>query len=216
MKIRLMAADDHDLIRSGLMQYFEMQQGIEVVAGAADGTELLEKLRFINVDMLLLDMGMPGISGTELISLIKTLYPDMHVLILSAHYDVRTVFDAMKAGASGYICKTCSPKTLLEAIQEVMSIGKYISPDLADQLAYASVSIQSDIDGQQDSANPPRLNGKTIREWKEDCALFYQGKAREETINAGLSGKVVNLENKLFKLEEKIRYIEQQESSDRA
>lgn len=216
MKIRLMAADDHELIRSGLTLYFEMQPGVEVVAEASNGTELLEKLRFINVDMLLLDMGMPGISGIELIAIIKTLYPDMHVLILSAHYDVRTVFDAMRAGASGYICKTCLPQTLLEAVQEVMVMGKYISPDLADQLAYASVSMQSDIDRIEEPGNPLRLNGKTIREWKEDCALFYQGKAQEEAINTDLSGKVINLKNELFKLEEKIRHIEQQESSGRA
>ena len=144
MAIRLVIVDDHHLLRAGLSQYFETQPGVEVVAEAANGEELLKKLRTIPADLLLLDMSMPGLSGTNLITRIKNLYPALHILVLSMHDEVQIVLSAMKAGASGYIVKDCSPKILLEAIKKVMTTGKYLDPEMAEQLAYASTSIKPD------------------------------------------------------------------------
>lgn len=144
MTIRLVIVDDHHLLRAGLSQYFERQPGIEVVAEAANGEELLKKLRTISTDLLLLDMSMPGLSGTDLIARVKSLYPALHILVLSMHNEIQIVLSAMKAGAAGYIVKDCSPKMLLEAIKKVMATGRYLDPKMAEQLAYASTTIKPD------------------------------------------------------------------------
>lgn len=144
MVIRLAIADDHRLVREGLAQYLGASPDIKVVAEAADGDELLEKLRATTPDLLMLDMTMPGESGVDLIDHVKSLYPDLPVLILSMHDEVNMVLRAMRAGASGYICKDCSPQVLLEAIRKVMATGRYLSPAMAEQLAYASTSPDLD------------------------------------------------------------------------
>ena len=142
--IRLMITDDHELVRAGLVQFLGASPGIDVVAEASDGAELLEKLRTTPIDLLLLDMSMPGISGEDLIARIKSIYPDMHILVLSMHNESQIVLRAMKAGASGYICKDCSPQTLLEAIRKVVTTGKYLDPEMAERLAYTVASNEQD------------------------------------------------------------------------
>lgn len=173
MAIRLAIAEDHELVRAGLVQFLETSSAIEVVAEASNGDQLLEKLHATPVDLVLLDLIMPGRSGLSIISYIKTLYPDMLIMVLSAHYDVPAVVSAMRAGASGYISKTCSPQALLSAIQEIMRTGKYLSQDMADQVAHAA-STQLDDDEMESPTSTIRLNGKTIRDWKEDCEAFHQ------------------------------------------
>lgn len=140
MVIRLAITDDHELIRAALVQFLGSSPGIEVIAEASSGGELLEKLRATQIDLLLLDMSMPGENGAALIGHIKNIYPDLLILVLSAHNEVNTVMRAMKAGASGYICKDCSPQTLIEAILKVVATGKYLSPLMAEQLVYTSTS----------------------------------------------------------------------------
>lgn len=144
MAIRLAITDDHQLVREGLVQYLGMSPDIEVVVEAANGEELLKKLRVTAPDLLLLDMTMPGKSGVDLIGHIKSLYPSLSILVLSMHNDVNMVLRAVKAGASGYICKDCSTHALLEAIRKIVATGKYLSPQLAEQLAYASTLPDSD------------------------------------------------------------------------
>lgn len=148
MTIRLLVTDDHELVRAGLVQYLGMSPGIEVVGEAANGAELLGKLRSIPADLLLLDMTMPGTSGEELIAQIRSLYPGLQILVLSMHTEIRIVLRAMRAGASGYISKDSPPSVLLEAIQKTIETGQYLNPAMADQLAYAA--------GQSDDAEPAR------------------------------------------------------------
>lgn len=138
MTIRLIITDDHELVRTGLIQYLGMSPGIEVVADAANGTELMEKLRSISADLLLLDMSMPGICGENLITHIKNNYPDLRILVLSMHSEIPVVLHAIKAGASGYISKDSPPHVLLEAIQKTIETGQYLNPAMAEQLAYAA------------------------------------------------------------------------------
>ena len=138
MVIRLLITDDYALVREGLVQFLSMSPDVQVVAEANNGDELLEKLPIATPDLLLLDMAMPGKNGADLISHIKSCYPDLKILVLSMHDEVSIVLRAMKAGASGYISKNCSPQDLLDAIRKVAATGKYLSPQMAEQLAYAS------------------------------------------------------------------------------
>lgn len=136
MTIRLLVTDDHELVRAGLVQYLGMSPGVEVVAEAANGDELLEKLRSVSPDLLLLDMSMPGISGEGLIAHIKSLYPGLRILVLSMHNEIQVVSRAMGAGASGYITKDSPPHVLLEAIRKTIETGLYLNPAIAAQLAH--------------------------------------------------------------------------------
>lgn len=138
MTIRLIITDDHELVRAGLVQYLGMSPGIEVVADAANGGELLEKLRSTPADLLLLDMTMPGVCGVDLIAQVKSACPDLLILVLSMHNEVQFVSRAMKAGASGYIGKDSPPPVLLEAIRKTVETGQYLNPSMAEQLAYAA------------------------------------------------------------------------------
>lgn len=142
--IRLIIADDHELVRAGLTQYLGLSPDVKVVAEASDGSVLLEKLRNISVDLLLLDLNMPGLSDADLISRVRSAYPDLLILVLSMHNEVQTVLRAMKAGASGFISKNCTPPALLDAIRKVVATGKYLPPEIAEQLAFASTGGGAD------------------------------------------------------------------------
>ncbi|HEX5364320.1 MAG TPA: response regulator transcription factor [Gallionella sp.] len=142
--IRLMIADDHELVRAGLSQYLDLSPDVKVIAEASDGTTLLEKLRSTPVDLVLLDLNMPGLSDADLIMRLRSAYPDLLILVLSMHNEVQTVLRAMKAGASGFISKNCTPPALLNAIRKVSATGKYLPPEIAEQLAFASTGPHSD------------------------------------------------------------------------
>lgn len=134
--IRLLMADDHAIVRGGLKQIFALSSDIRVVCEASNGTELLQHVRSDKFDLLLLDMTMPGVSGTDLIMRIKAAQKDLPVLVLSMHNDSQVVARAFKAGASGYITKDCEPERLLLAVRKVADGQKYIDPVLAEQMAF--------------------------------------------------------------------------------
>lgn len=133
-----MIVDDHELVRSGLVQFFSNSPDMQVVAELGGGAELLNKLRSVPVDVLLLDLTMPGLSGAELVARVRSAYPNLRILVLSMHSDTQTVLRAMKAGASGYITKNSSPQNLLNAVQKVVATGKYLDAEMAERLAFAS------------------------------------------------------------------------------
>jgi DNA-binding NarL/FixJ family response regulator len=136
MTIHLLVTDDHELVRAGLVQYLGLAQDIEIVGETATGDALLKMLPDTFADMVLLDLIMPGLCGTELISKIKHTFPGLRILVLSMHSEPQVAMRALKAGASGYICKDCKPETLLEAIRKVSKTGKYISQAMAEQIAF--------------------------------------------------------------------------------
>lgn len=168
MVTRLMITDDHALVRSALIQFMEMAPDIKVVGETSSGNELLDSLRTTQADVLLLDMVMPGISGEELIARVRSGYPNLHILVLSMHDSTRTVLRAMKAGASGYITKNANPATLLEAIHKIASTGKYLTPEMAEKLAFASSipdvhGIELSLSEREMQIYPLIVEGKCIK-----------------------------------------------------
>lgn len=142
LKIHLFIADDHDLVRAGLVQYLGLSPDIVVVGEAGTGDELLKKLPTTFADMVLLDLIMPGICGTELIVKLRRSYPGLRILVLSMHNEPHVVMRSLQAGASGYICKDCKPDVLMEAIRKVSKTGKYISPAMAEQIAFLPIMTE--------------------------------------------------------------------------
>ncbi|MGJ7512888.1 response regulator [Pseudomonas baetica] len=139
--IQLMIADDHAIMREGLKQLFVLAGDLHVVAEAENGILLLEQLRQGGIDLLLLDMSMPGISGDDLVARIRAHYPKLPILVLSMHNEVQIAQRALKSGASGYLTKDRDPETLLAAIRRVAAGGRYIDAALAEQMAFAATGL---------------------------------------------------------------------------
>ena len=140
--IRIGIADDHKLMREGLKQLFALVGDLVVADEAMDGGELLVRLRTARVDLVLLDMSMPGISGSDLIVRIKAHHPELPILVLSMHNEPLVAQRALKAGASGYVGKDADPDTLLAAIRKVASGGRFIDPAVAENMAFESSGLQ--------------------------------------------------------------------------
>ena len=133
--IRIVLADDHTILREGLKQILRGEADFEIVAEAADGHEVMKRVRENEFDVLVLDMSMPGKSGVELIKQVKSEKPKLRVLILTMHEEHQYAVRAIRAGASGYLTKEGATAQLVTAIRKVGAGGAYISAEVAEQLA---------------------------------------------------------------------------------
>ena len=113
--VRVLVADDHAVVRLGLKQILADTMGMKVVAEASDGAAVLERLRGGGVDVVVLDLSMPGISGIEVTKQIRREYPSVNVLVLSIHSEDQYAVRVMRACASGYLTKESAPDELVAA-----------------------------------------------------------------------------------------------------
>lgn len=141
-KIRLLIADTHAIMREGLKQLFSLADGLRVVAEAENGSIALERLRQGDIDLLLLDINMPGLSGEELIARIHARHPGQKILVLSIHDEPQIAQRTLRAGAAGYLCKTCTSETLFNAIRRVASGARFIDPQIAERIALEDSGLQ--------------------------------------------------------------------------
>jgi DNA-binding NarL/FixJ family response regulator len=137
--IPLVIADDHAIVREGLKRIVEAVPDLEVVGEAADGTEVMQRVRDLEFQVLVLDLSMPGRSGMELIKLVKAEKPGLRILVLSMHQEMQYAVRAIKSGASGYLTKESAPALLEQAIRKVAAGGAYVSADVAEQLALGAM-----------------------------------------------------------------------------
>jgi DNA-binding NarL/FixJ family response regulator len=138
--IRIVIADDHTIVREGLKQILAAVGDLTVVGEARDGQEVLQQVRAADFDVLLLDMSMPGKSGTELIKQVKDEKPKLRVLVLSMHQEHQYAVRAIKAGASGYLTKDSASTQLVTAIRKISTGGAFISAEVAEALALSAMS----------------------------------------------------------------------------
>ncbi len=133
-QIKILVADDHAVVRSGIKTILMESPNLCVVGEAENGNEVLEKVQNIDLDVVLLDFDMPGKNGLDALLELKAVRPKLPVIILSIfpedHYGMRF----LKAGAAGYLSKSSAPKQLVAAVKKVAGGGKYVSPELADKL----------------------------------------------------------------------------------
>lgn len=134
--IRLLIADDHGIVRDGLKQLFSLVNDIAVVAEASNGGLVLELVSRGGIDVLLLDMNMPGISGVELIERVRQRAPQLPILVLSMHNEAQYARRAIRAGASGYLTKDNDGGALLAAIRRTAVGGRVIDSELAEKIAF--------------------------------------------------------------------------------
>jgi DNA-binding NarL/FixJ family response regulator len=142
--IRVVIADDHQILREGLKQLLQGAGDLDVVAEAADGHQVLDRIRSLDLDVLLLDMSMPGKSGIELIRQVKAERPKLRVLVLSMHEEHQYAVRAIRAGASGYLTKESASSQLVAAIRRVAGGGAFISAEIAEHLAHDAMPHAAD------------------------------------------------------------------------
>ncbi|HVP01141.1 MAG TPA: response regulator transcription factor [Solirubrobacteraceae bacterium] len=119
MSLRVLIADDHGIVRGGLRLLLDRQPDIEVVGEAADGAEAVERTLALRPDLAIVDVSMPLLTGIQATREIKAHAPEIDVLVLSMHDDERYVFEALKAGASGYVLKREADQDLVDAVRSI-------------------------------------------------------------------------------------------------
>ena len=133
--VRILLADDHPLVRAGVRRILETQPGITVAGEVSDGDAALEFLRADPVDVLVLDLTMPGTDGFEVLRQVKATLPGMKVLVLTMHADAEYVARAVQDGADGYLLKDSAVQDLVAAIEAVQAGRAYYSPPVQRELS---------------------------------------------------------------------------------
>lgn len=131
MPVRVLIADDHRIVRTGIRSFLQNQEDIEVVEEAGDGEEAVALTEALRPDVVILDIRMPGLGGLEATWRIKALVPEAHVLMLTMYEDERFFTEARAAGAEGYILKGADPEELLVALRAAARGEAYLSPHQA-------------------------------------------------------------------------------------
>ncbi len=143
-QIRILLADDHAVLRSGLAALLNARSDITVVGEAADGAELLTQAQQTEPDLILLDLTMPRLGGLEVLPLLRQRVPDARVLILTMHHDESYLRQALKNGAAGYVLKKAADIELIAAIQAVMRGDVYVHPSMTRVLLDDMVAEEDD------------------------------------------------------------------------
>jgi DNA-binding NarL/FixJ family response regulator len=133
--IELLLVDDHAVVREGYRRLLERRSDLHVAAEAGDAEEALQLLRTTPIDLIVLDLSLPGMGGIELTRRILQRFPEAKILAFSMHRDPLFASQALRAGALGYVTKSSSPEILIQAIYKVARNEKVLSPDIAPEMA---------------------------------------------------------------------------------
>jgi len=166
-------ADDHVMFRQGIKRIVEEIDDIEVIGEVSDGLELLDFMKKSKPDMVILDISMPNLRGIEATSEINTIYPDVKVLILTMHNNKEYLYQALSAGAAGYLLKQDADTDLISAIETIRQGKKLISPALSSDLANDLVKTNT-----KGLIRPP-FDFLTTRE-REVLKLIAEGKTNKK------------------------------------
>jgi DNA-binding NarL/FixJ family response regulator len=129
-KLRVLLVDDHALVRAGIRALLERGELVEVVGEAGDGHEALDLIEKLRPEVVLLDLAMPGASGFEVLKTTSEKFPEVHVIVLTVHDGEEYAFQALRAGAAGYLPKSAASSELILAVEHVMGGKKYLSPTI--------------------------------------------------------------------------------------
>jgi DNA-binding NarL/FixJ family response regulator len=160
-RLRVMVADDHALFRRGLQMVLEAESDIDLVGEASDGVEAVEKSQELMPDVILMDVRMPKRSGIEAASQIKDLLPHVKILMLTISDEEADLYDAIKAGASGYLLKEIPIEEVADAIRSVWAGQSRISPSMASKLLNEFAAM-SKATGDRSQIPAPRLTDREM------------------------------------------------------
>jgi two-component system, NarL family, invasion response regulator UvrY len=134
LEVKILIADDHPIIREGLKSILEREPELKVEAQASSADEIFESLQKTIIDLILLDISLPGKSGLDVIKNIKELYPDISILIISMHPEETFALRCLKLGASGYLTKNSAADDLVTAVRKIIAGEVYLSSKLSKML----------------------------------------------------------------------------------
>lgn len=173
MKIRLLLVDDHAVVRTGIRMLLDGESDIEIIGEAETASEALNQISKLGPDVILMDLGLPDMSGIDATRSIMQIAPETAVVALTIHEDEEYFFKMLDAGASGYVPKRAAPEELLTAIRVTAQGEVYLYPSLAKLLVkdYLSQSLQP--------KKQATLDGLTPRE-SEVLTLLADGASNQE------------------------------------
>ncbi len=174
--IKILIADDHAIVREGLKQILAETSDMVVAGEAADGEQCLELVWKNDLDLVLLDIAMPGRGGMDILKQLKHEKPKLPILMLSMYPEEQYAVRSLKAGASGYLTKESAPEELISAIRKVSQGGKYVSSSLAEKLA---VYLETDTEKPVHETLSDReyqvmlmiASGKTVKQIADELSL---------------------------------------------
>jgi len=176
MKIRLLLVDDHQVVRSGLRMLLGGEKDVEIVGEAGTGKEALEGVRLVEPQVVLMDIGLPDMSGIDATREIKRINPKVAVVALTIHEDKEYFFKMLEAGADGYVPKRAAPEELLTAIRAAAVGEVYLYPSMAKLL------VKDFLAQEKSSETGLTLDGLTDRE-QEVLRYLAEGSDNGEIAN---------------------------------
>jgi two-component system invasion response regulator UvrY len=179
---KILIADDHTIVREGLKQILAETSDIVVSGEASTGQDTLRKVRSRHYDVVILDISLPGISGLDVLKQIKSLKPDLPVLILSMYPEEQYAVRTLRAGAAGYLTKESASFELIRAIREVAKGKKYITISLAEKIALSW----------ETSGDRPLHEALSDREYQVLCLIASGKTVKEISRSLSLSVKTVS------------------------
>ena len=195
MTIRLLLVDDHAVVRTGLRMLLENEEDIEIVGEAGTGQAALQMVERLQPDMVLMDIGLPDMTGIEVTRQVKQQWPQVAIVALTIHEDEEYFFQMLQAGANGYVPKRAAPEELLTALRTAADGGVYLYPSLARLL------VRDYLSGDREAA-PAGIDGLTDRE-QEVLAHLAEGASNQEiadTLNISPKTVARHRENLMRKL----------------
>jgi len=173
MTIRLLLVDDHAVVRSGLRMLLASEADVEIVGEAGSGSEAVSAAGSARPNVILMDIGLPDMTGIEAARVIKAKFPTIYIVALTIHEDEEYFFKMLEAGASGYVPKRAAPEELLTAIRAASKGEVYLYPSLAKLL------VKDYLSQEREQENKPTLDGLTDRE-QEVLSLLAEGATNDE------------------------------------
>lgn len=171
--INVLLVDDHILVRTGIEHLLEESSGISVIGVACSGEEALEQVKALKPDVVLMDINMPGIGGIEASRKINQRHPEVKIIVLSVYADGPFPHQLLSIGAHGYISKSCPPNELISAVWAVFNGRRYLSADVANELALSTLPGNSNASPFEQLSQRElqvvmmTLQGKSIQEMAE-------------------------------------------------
>lgn len=157
MKIRILLADDHTMVRRGLYLFLATQPDMEVVGEAADGLGALEQASRLRPDVVLMDLHMPGLNGIEASARLRADVPESRIIVLTSFSDQDHVVPAVQAGVKGYLLKDIEPEQLAAAIRNVHAGKVELHPAAAEQIMHMLASSEAPMNGAGSLPVPPNV-----------------------------------------------------------
>ncbi len=180
--IKVLVADDHNMVRTGIVRMLDDAADIEVIAAVASGEEAIQHCRELRPDVVLMDVRMPGIGGLEATRKLQQTAPDTRIIAISACEQEPLPSRLLKAGAFGYVTKGASEEEMLKAVRQVARGQRYLSPEIAQQLA---------LRGFDDTQDSP-FDGLSEREMQISMMIANCHKAQDIADKLNISAKTVN------------------------